>query len=120
MLFRSVASLRLHGYLRVTSVLLLVVAGGLLASGVDGLGELGYLPALPGPLDPGALPVGAALRIAAGFEPRTSLLSVLTAVAYLSAVLWALRCAAQARVAAVAEDRRRSRLAGPARHTGSA
>jgi hypothetical protein len=89
----------LERYLWVTSVLLLVVAVGLLASAIGGVSELGYLP-LPG----GRLswlgreePVGTAIRIVAGYRPQTSPLETLAALLSVPAMPWALWCRVRAR-----------------------
>jgi high-affinity iron transporter len=106
---RGFSRVPLERYLWVTSVLLLVVAVGLLASALEGVSELGYLP-LPG----GQLswlgreePVGTALRIVAGYRPQTSPLEILAVLLYVPAVPWALWCRARAR-----DDRDRGVAAG--------
>jgi high-affinity Fe2+/Pb2+ permease len=92
----------LERYLWVTSVLLLVVAVGLLASAIEGVGELGYLPVPGGRLSwlGREEPVGTALRIVAGYRPQTSPLEILAALLYVPTVPWALWCRARARGAA--------------------
>jgi high-affinity iron transporter len=95
--FRGFAFLRLRTFFRVTGVLLLLVAAGLLTSGVNKLIALDYLP----PLVPqvwntswlvgDGSPVGAVLGALMGYRSRPSLLEVLAFAAYFPPMLWALR-----------------------------
>jgi high-affinity iron transporter len=104
--FRGFAFLRLQTFFRVTGVLLLLVAAGLLASGVNKLIGLGYLP----PIVPqvwntawlvrDGSPLGALLSALVGYRSRPSLLEVLTFGVYFPPMLWALRRAEGAAEAA--------------------
>jgi len=95
--FRGFAFLRLETFFRVTGVLLLLIAAGLLTSGVNKLIGLGYLP----PLVPqvwntswlvrDGSPVGAILSALIGYRSRPSLLEVLVFVTYVPMMMWALR-----------------------------
>jgi high-affinity iron transporter len=95
--FRGFAYLSLPTFFRVTGLLLLLVAAGLLTSGVNKLIALDYLP----PLVPqvwntawlvrdGSL-AGAVLGALMGYRSRPSLLEVLAFLAYFPPMLWALR-----------------------------
>jgi len=104
--FRGFAFLRLQTFFRVTGVLLLLVAAGLLASGVNKLIGLGYLP----PIVPqvwntawlvrDGSPLGALLSALVGYRSRPSLLEVLAFGLYFPPMLWALRRAEGAAEAA--------------------
>jgi high-affinity iron transporter len=95
--FRGFAFLSLPTFFRVTGALLILVAAGLLASGVNKLIALDYLP----PLVPqvwntswlvrDGSAVGALLTALVGYRSRPSLLEVLVFVAYFPPMLWALR-----------------------------
>jgi len=95
--FRGFAFMSLPTFFRVTGVLLLLVAAGLLASGVNKLIALDYLP----PLIPqvwntswlvrDGSPIGALLCALIGYRSRPSLLEVLAFTAYFPPMLWALR-----------------------------
>jgi high-affinity iron transporter len=94
--FRGFAFLRLQTFFRVTGVLLLLVAAGLLTSGVNTLIGLGYLP----PIVPQVWnttwlvrddsPIGAVLGALIGYRSRPSLLEVLVYVGYFPPVIWAM------------------------------
>ena len=89
--------LSLPAFFRVTGVLLLLVAAGLLTAGVNKLIGLGLLP----PLVPqlwntswlvrDGSPLGAVLSALVGYRSRPSLLEVLAFVVYFPPMLWALR-----------------------------
>jgi high-affinity iron transporter len=95
--FRGFSFLSLPTFFRVTGVLLVFVAAGLLASGVNKLIALDYLP----PIVPqvwntswlvrDGSAVGAILGALMGYRSRPSLLEVLVFVAYFPPMLWALR-----------------------------
>ncbi len=95
--FRGFGFLKLQTFFRVTGVLLLLVAAGLLTSGVNTLIGLGYLP----PMVPqvwnsswlvrDGSPMGAMLSALMGYRSRPSLLEVMAFVAYFPPMLWALR-----------------------------
>ena len=95
--FRGFSFLNLPTFFRVTGVLLVFVAAGLLASGVNKLIALDYLP----PIVPqvwntswlvrDGSAVGAILGALMGYRSRPSLLEVLVFVAYFPPMLWALR-----------------------------
>src|SRR5439155_20412932 len=86
--FRGFAFLRLPAFSRITGVLLLLVAAGLLTSAVNKLIGLGYLPPIVPQLwntswlvrDGSVL--GALLATLIGYRSRPSLLEVLVFVAY--------------------------------------
>ncbi len=94
--FRGFAFLRLQTFFRVTGVLLLLVAAGLLTTGVNVLIGLGYLP----PLVPqlwntswlvrDGSPLGALLGALMGYRSRPSLLEVLAFAGYVPLMFWAL------------------------------
>src|SRR5439155_500199 len=94
--FRGFAFLSLRTFFRATGVLLLLVAAGLLTSGVNKLIGLGYLP----PLVPqvwntswlvrDGSPLGAVLSALVGYRSRPSLLEVLAYALYFPPMLWAL------------------------------
>jgi len=94
--FRGFAFLSLRTFFRTTGVLLLLVAAGLLTSGVNKLIGLGYLP----PLVPqvwntswlvrDGSPLGAVLSALVGYRSRPSLLEVLAYALYFPPMLWAL------------------------------
>ena len=118
--FRGFAFLDLRTFFRVTGVLLLLVAAGLLTSGVNKLIGLGYLP----PLVPqiwntawlvsDGSPVGVVLGALVGYRSRPSLLEVIVFVAYVLPVLWVLSCAeASARPAPRSSPQRSAFLADP-------
>jgi high-affinity iron transporter len=96
--FRGFAFLSLQTFFRVTGVLLLLVAAGMLTSGVNKLIGLDYLP----PLVPqvwntswlvrDGSPLGAVLGALIGYRSRPSLLEVLAFVSYFPPMLLALRC----------------------------
>jgi len=94
--FRGFAFLRLQTFFRVTGVLLLLIAAGLLSSGVNKLIGLGWLPPLVPQVwnsswlvrDGSAL--GAILSALMGYRSRPSLLEVVAFVAYFPPMLWAL------------------------------
>jgi high-affinity iron transporter len=89
--------LSLPTFFRLTGVLLLLVAAGLLTAGVNKLIGLGMLP----PLVPqlwntswlvrDGSPLGAVLSALVGYRSRPSLLEVLAFVVYFPPMLWALR-----------------------------
>jgi high-affinity iron transporter len=113
--FRGFAWLRLQTFFRVTGVLLLLVASGLLASGVNKLIGLGLVPPLlPQVWNTSWLvregsPLGAVLCALVGYRSRPSLLEVLSFAAYLPSMLWLLRRAdAAASRAASGRDSSRS------------
>jgi high-affinity iron transporter len=93
---RGFAFLSLRTFFRTTGVLLLLVAAGLLTSGVNKLIGLGYLP----PLVPqvwntswlvrDGSPLGAVLGALVGYRSRPSLLEVLAFALYFPPMLWAL------------------------------
>jgi len=95
--FRGFSFLSLPTFFRATGVLLVFVAAGLLASGVNKLIALDYLP----PIVPqvwntswlvrDGSAVGAILGALMGYRSRPSLLEVLVFVAYFPPMLWALR-----------------------------
>ena len=95
--FRGFSFLSLPTFFRVTGVLLVFVAAGLLASAVNKLIALDYLP----PIVPqvwntswlvrDGSAVGAILGALMGYRSRPSLLEVLVFVAYFPPMLWALR-----------------------------
>ena len=95
--FRGFAFLQLQTFFRVTGTLLLLVAAGLLASGVNKLIALDYLsPIVPQVWNTSWLigdgsPIGAVLSALIGYRSRPSLLEVLVFVAYFPPMLWALR-----------------------------
>jgi high-affinity iron transporter len=97
--FRGFAFLQLQTFFRVTGILLLLVAAGLLTSGVNKLIGLGYLPpVVPQVWNSAWLvrdgsPMGAILNSLMGYRSRPSLLEVLAFVAYFPPMLWALRYA---------------------------
>ena len=94
--FRGSAFLRLQTFFLTTGVLLILVAAGLLASGVNKLIGLGYLPpVIPQVWNSSWLvrdgsPVGAVLGALIGYRSRPSLLEVLAFVGYFPPMLWAL------------------------------
>jgi len=95
--FRGFVFLSLQTFFRVTGILLLLVAAGLLTAGVNKLIGLGYLP----PIIPQVWstawlvrdngPLGALLGALLGYRSRPSLLEVLVFLAYVPPMLWALR-----------------------------
>lgn len=95
--FRGFSFLSLPTFFRVTGVLLVFVAAGLLASAVNKLIALDYLP----PIVPqvwntswlvrDGSAVGAILGALMGYRSRPSLLEVLVFVVYFPPMLWALR-----------------------------
>ena len=95
--FRGFAFLKLQTFFRVTGVLLLLVAAGLLTSAVNMLIGLGYLsPIVPQVWNTTWLvrddsPIGAVLGALVGYRSRPSLLEVLVYVGYFPPMLWALR-----------------------------
>lgn len=95
--FRGFAFLKLQTFFRVTGILLLLVAAGLLTSAVNMLIGLGYVPPLvPQVWNTAWLvrddsPLGAVLGALIGYRSRPSLLEVLVYVGYFPPVLWALR-----------------------------
>jgi high-affinity iron transporter len=95
--FRGTALLSLPTFFRVTGVLLLLVAAGLLASGVNKLIALDWLPALvPQVWNTSWLVheqslVGAVLTALVGYRSRPSLLEVLAFAAYFAPMLWVFR-----------------------------
>ena len=94
--FRGFAFLSLRTFFRTTGVLLLLVAAGLLTSGVNKLIGLGYLPPLvPQVWNTSWLvrdrsPLGAVLAALIGYRSRPSLLEVLAYALYFPPMLWAL------------------------------
>ncbi len=95
--FRGFTVFSLQMFFRVTGVLLLFVAAGLLTSGINKLIGLGYLP----PLVPqiwntswfvrdGSI-LGAVLNVLIGYRARPSLLEAIFYWSYLPSMLWALR-----------------------------
>src|SRR5947199_403668 len=94
--FRGFAFLNLQTFFRVTGILLLLVAAGLLTAGVNKLIGLGYLsPIKPQVWNTAWLLredslLGALLGALIGYRSRPSLLEVLAFLAYLPAMGWAL------------------------------
>src|SRR5437667_8606262 len=94
--FRGFAFLNLQTFFRVTGILLLLVAAGLLTAGVNKLIGLGYL----SPIEPQVWNtawllrddsvLGALLGALIGYRSRPSLLEVLAFSTYLPAMGWAL------------------------------
>src|SRR5881409_3527961 len=94
--FRGFAFLNLHTFFRVTGILLLLVAAGLLTAGVNKLIGLGYL----SPIEPQVWNTAWLLRddsvlcallgALIGYRSRPSLLEVLAFSTYLPAMGWAL------------------------------
>lgn len=115
--FRGFAYLNLGTFFRVTGVLLLLVAAGLLSSGVNKLIGLGFVPPLVPQLwntawlvrDDSVL--GAVLGALVGYRSRPSLLEVLAFVCYFPPMLWALR---RAQAPASSSPRRDRGGRGPA------
>ena len=101
--FRGFRFLSLRRFFRVTGVLLLLVAAGLLVSGVNKLIGLGYLsPIVSQVWSTGWLvrddsPLGAFLAALVGYRSRPSLAEVLAFVAYVPLMLWALHRVDRAR-----------------------
>ena len=101
--FRGFQFLSLRRFFRVTGVLLLLVAAGLLVSGVNKLIGLGYLSPMVSQVwstawlvrDDG--PLGAFLAALVGYRSRPSLAEVLAFVAYVPLMLWALHRVDRAR-----------------------
>ncbi len=95
--FRGFAFLKLPTFFRITGVMLLLVAAGLLTAGVNKLIGLDYLPPLVPQVWNSAWlvrdgsPVGALLSALMGYRSRPSLLEVMAFVAYFPPMLWALR-----------------------------
>jgi len=95
--FRGFAFLRLQTFFRVTGVLLLLVAAGLLTGGANRLIALGILPPIVPQLwntswmvrDDSLL--GSLLAALIGYRSRPSLLEVLFFVSYFPPMLWCLR-----------------------------
>ncbi len=95
--FSGFRFLRLATFFRVTGALLLLVAAGLLGTGLNKLIALGYLPPLVAQIwntswllrDDSVL--GALLGAFVGYRSRPSLLEVLAMGLYVPAMLWALR-----------------------------
>jgi high-affinity iron transporter len=102
--FRGFAFLSLPTFFRVTGVLLLLVAAGLLASAVNKLITLDWLPpVVPQVWNTSWLVrdqslVGAVLGALVGYRSRPSLLEVMAFVAYFAPMLWAFRRATGAPV----------------------
>jgi len=94
--FRGFRFLSLPRFFHVTGVLLLLVAAGLLVSGVNKLIGLGYLQPIVAQVWSTAWlvrddsPLGAFLAALVGYRSRPSLAEVLAFVAYLPLMLWAL------------------------------
>jgi high-affinity iron transporter len=94
--FRGFRHLSLRVFFQVTGVLLLFVAAGLAASGVNKLIGLGYLsPIVPQLWNTAWLvrddsPIGAVLGALVGYRSRPSLLEVMVYVGYIPPVLWLL------------------------------
>ncbi|HZP42068.1 MAG TPA: FTR1 family protein [Candidatus Binatia bacterium] len=94
--FRGFRFLKLQTFFRVTGVLLLLVAGGLLTAAVNKLIALDYLPALVSQvwntswLVPDDGIVGGVLRAFVGYRARPSLLEVLVFFAYVPTMFWLL------------------------------
>ena len=107
--FRAFALLDLRTFFRVTGVLLLFVAGGLLMAGVNKLIMLDRLPPLVPQVwntswlvsDDSIL--GSVLGALIGYRSRPSLLEVLALVVYLPPMLWLLRRADVDRVASASD-----------------
>ena len=101
--FRGVRFLSLRRFFRVTGVLLLLVAAGLLTSGVNKLIGLGYLSPLASQvwntswLVRDGSPLGSFLAALVGYRSRPSLAEVLAFAAYVPTMLWALHRADAAR-----------------------
>jgi high-affinity iron transporter len=98
--FRRFALMQLRTYLEVTGVLLLLVAAGLLASAVNEMIGLGYLPPL---WEANRIrtdtPNGAGLRVLTGYRSSRSLIEVLIFLSYLPVMLWAMRRSGRSRAA---------------------
>ena len=94
--FRGFRFLSLRRFFRVTGVLLLLVAAGLLVSGVNKLIGLGYLSPIVAQAWSTAWlvrddsPLGAFLGALVGYRSRPSLVEVLAYVTYVPVMLWAL------------------------------
>jgi len=101
--FRGFRFLSLRRFFRVTGVLLLLVAAGLLVSGVNKLIGLGYLSPIVSQVWSTAWlvrddsPLGAFLAALVGYRSRPSLAEVLAFVAYVPLMLWALHRVDRAR-----------------------
>ena len=101
--FRGFRFLSLRRFFRVTGVLLLLVAAGLLVSGVNKLIGLGYLSPIVSQVWSTAWlvrddsPLGAFLAALVGYRSRRSLAEVLAFVAYVPLMLWALHRVDRAR-----------------------
>ena len=95
--FSGFAFLSLKAFFRTTGLLLILVAAGLLMSGVNQLIGLGYLPPVVPQLwntswlIPDGSILGAVLGALMGYRSRPSLLEVLAFVAYFPVMVWALR-----------------------------
>ena len=95
--FRGLRRLDLRTFFRVTGILLLLVAAGLLSSGLNKLIGLGLVsPIVPQVWNTSWLirddsVLGAVLGALVGYRSRPSLLEVLAFVAYVPPMLWALR-----------------------------
>ncbi len=80
----------------VTEIMLLLLAGSLLVTGVENLGELGLLPTLSGRLwDSSAIlpdsgPVGGLLAALTGYRARPNLVDVLVYALYWGMIFWTL------------------------------
>jgi high-affinity iron transporter len=94
--FRGFRFLKLQTFFRVTGILLLLVAGGLLTAALNKLIGLGYLPPLvPQVWNTGWLVrddgvVGGVLRALVGYRSRPSLLELLAFATYVPTMLWLL------------------------------
>ena len=101
--FRGFRFLSLRRFFRVTGVLLLLVAAGLLVSGVNKLIGLGYLSPIVSQVWSTAWlvrddsPLGAFLAALVGYRSRRSLAEVLAFVPYVPLMLWALHRVDRAR-----------------------
>jgi len=95
--FRGFKQLDLRTFFRVTGILLLLVAAGLLSSGLNKLIGLGLVsPIVPQVWNTSWLirddsVLGSVLSALVGYRSRPSLLEVLAFVAYVPPMLWALR-----------------------------
>lgn len=95
--FRGFRFLNLRTFFRITGILLLLVAGGLLMSGVNKLIMLGKLPPIVSQVWNASWLVrddsiiGAILGALVGYRSRPSLLEVLALMVYLPPMLWLLR-----------------------------
>ena len=97
LLFTSTARLNLHLFFMVTSVLLIVFAGGLVAHAVHEFNEVGWIPEIVehiwdiNPILNEESSLGMTLKALFGYNGNPSLTEVLSYVAYFAAILIGLR-----------------------------